>query len=875
MAQRTYAIFIGTNPVWISDDEGSTWDNVPATGIPLAQFILNITVDTYNGYNSIVTTTSFGLYKSINGGAAYNVIPGTNFTLNETQYINSLDIIAVGQNILLSSNGGNSFTVTSFNPVVTYGAGAINTPTYYAKNVFFDSLSNGYISIFDKLFRSYDGGVTWVPANGGNPISPGIAINDIVAISANVTVITPDGIYYSDDQGETFTQTQALSVVSGDNALDIFNTNVYAFDANGDIWKSVNYGLTFSNVNSIAVNSQYKDLFICSPSRVIFLSPDTTIGSSGALSLTTDGAVNITVSENVNARPYALDGSIETPCGECPGKFEFNPETGLCEAVVESPPLCPEGYVYNPITGQCDQTGDVCGELDIIISMDNSASVEAPEFVQLQTLATSIANSLSDELLSGQVQIGVVQWASAAAVTQILTTDLADVLTAIALPQLVFPNDLTNHTDAICVSHNELYNGVNARAGATKIYLVITDGPFVAPKDVSASCTYDGTTYTAANNTDYQPFRDLCTAMKQDGLKIIVSALGTTTEINTINAAFLYGPAPSTTLLPDAVPTLDSNGAPLYTASDFATAESQVTSIVDSLCIGPPIDAPTCPEGCATELGIDGRGVCMCTEQVSVSPCCFELTDCSGLLDPIYTNTDLSEYAVAAKILQFQGSDACWQVEKLDQICSDAVEVTVVEVFDTCNECLPKYFTLDSCVGDITIYAVFSTELLAVNNKVAQFLIEGVPTCFSVTQNEGTPPEEPIVIEVLNGPYADCECCLPQPEPTPEPFVRTTQKPVKKFYHITDSDCDIRTNVKFANNYYKLFRTIKNGLENPCGPVDFDKLWIEKELSDYSRINPPDQCVPAPTPVIPEECPIAPVVECTPPTNASGSGNLN
>jgi hypothetical protein len=170
---------------------------------------------------------------------------------------------------------------------------------------------------------------------------------------------------------------------------------------------------------------------------------------------------------------------------------------------------------------------------------------------------------------------------------------------------------------------------------------------------------------------------------------------------------------------------------------------------------------------------------------------------------------------------------------------------------------------------------VFSTELLAVNNKVAQFLIEGVPTCFSVTQNEGTPPEEPIEIEVVNGPYPDCECCLPQPEPTPEPFVRTTQKPVKKFYHITDSDCDIRTNVKFANNYYKLFRTIKNGLENPCGPVDFDKLWIEKELSDYSRINPPDQCVPAPTPVIPEECPTSPIVECTPPTNASGSGNLN
>jgi hypothetical protein len=119
--------------------------------------------------------------------------------------------------------------------------------------------------------------------------------------------------------------------------------------------------------------------------------------------------------------------------------------------------------------------------------------------------------------------------------------------------------------------------------------------------------------------------------------------------------------------------------------------------------------------------------------------------------------------------------------------------------------------------------------------------------------------------------HKDCSCCLPD---EPEVFVRTTQKPVKKYYHITDSECEIRTNTKFANNYYKLFNTIKNGMGNCCDGVDFDKLWIEKELSDYSRINPPGECVPPPTPELAIECPVTPTVTCGIPQNVSGTGSL-
>ena len=119
--------------------------------------------------------------------------------------------------------------------------------------------------------------------------------------------------------------------------------------------------------------------------------------------------------------------------------------------------------------------------------------------------------------------------------------------------------------------------------------------------------------------------------------------------------------------------------------------------------------------------------------------------------------------------------------------------------------------------------------------------------------------------------FKDCECCLPGEE---EKFVRTVQQPVKKFYHITDSECDIRTNSKFADNYYRLFLGIKYGVQNCCGDVNFDKLWIQKELSDYSLINPPDQCIVPPAPVELEECPTPSVLTCGIPEDVSGTGTL-
>jgi hypothetical protein len=147
---------------------------------------------------------------------------------------------------------------------------------------------------------------------------------------------------------------------------------------------------------------------------------------------------------------------------------------------------------------------------------------------------------------------------------------------------------------------------------------------------------------------------------------------------------------------------------------------------------------------------------------------------------------------------------------------------------------------------------VTSTDLTAYVGMVVN-IIEYPDTCFTVLGPYDSNTGCPCDLFTITNAFPDCECCYP-PEPDQAidccDIPKYTQKPFKKFYHIVDSACEIRDNQKFGNSYYKLFNEIKNGIQNCCDTIDFDKLWIKKELSDYSRINPPDQCITIIPPVI-------------------------
>lgn len=202
----------------------------------------------------------------------------------------------------------------------------------------------------------------------------------------------------------------------------------------------------------------------------------------------------------------------------------------------------------------------------------------------------------------------------------------------------------------------------------------------------------------------------------------------------------------------------------------------------------------------------------------------------------VYDATCSNCFSAANKIIDNPGiSLRYWNTTEYGDTCPGDLHTEPAYVLLNCNATVTFEFP-EEIVQSATTALVTSTDLSLYVGMVVN-IAEYPGNCYSVlgpyTENTGCPCDEYVVTEG----YADCACCLP---PTPDPtcceIPKYTQKPVHKYYLITDTECEIKTNTKFANNYYKLFTSIKYGISNCCTGVDFDKLWIKKELADFDKM---------------------------------------
>jgi len=200
------------------------------------------------------------------------------------------------------------------------------------------------------------------------------------------------------------------------------------------------------------------------------------------------------------------------------------------------------------------------------------------------------------------------------------------------------------------------------------------------------------------------------------------------------------------------------------------------------------------------------------------------------------------------------------------------------------QECpVPSAYVLQNCGVTVTFDTPSEidpspTGALVTQTDLAFYVgsvirIEEYPDyCYTVlgpyTQDTGCPCPE---FTVISG-YKDCECCLPD---LPPKFVRTVPDPVKQFYYVPNTECDIRINKKFAENYYKMFRGIAYGMENCCHNIDYDKLWIEMQLNDFSKINDPSLCAAPAVVIPPAECEAPLPTPCPVPTNITAEGDFD
>ena len=114
--------------------------------------------------------------------------------------------------------------------------------------------------------------------------------------------------------------------------------------------------------------------------------------------------------------------------------------------------------------------------------------------------------------------------------------------------------------------------------------------------------------------------------------------------------------------------------------------------------------------------------------------------------------------------------------------------------------------------------------------------ITGECICYTVSDIGTSCTPFPAFTKVISGAFDDCECCDPPPSPEPVPYIPTPPEIDKHTYKVTESQCDIDANKTFANAMYDIFKTDAYGLESCC-PRNFNQIWIQKELSDLSKIN--------------------------------------
>ena len=210
--------------------------------------------------------------------------------------------------------------------------------------------------------------------------------------------------------------------------------------------------------------------------------------------------------------------------------------------------------------------------------------------------------------------------------------------------------------------------------------------------------------------------------------------------------------------------------------------------------------------------------------------------------------------------------DTCWRVSKAGTPVT-SLAYNVLNTFTECITCLNaipeppvvNVYILEDCLDPDTappIYSFTSSLADAVDQVVK---LEGSELCWGVSTvvfDDQTITNVVIATNEADVPqiFADCECCLPTPEPAPIKYTRVIPKPDRKFYQIKESQCDVTANIRFAEGYYRLFKTLKHGIANACDNIDLDKLWIKKNLSDLAVINDPTACTVA-TPVTPVICP--------------------
>ena len=239
--------------------------------------------------------------------------------------------------------------------------------------------------------------------------------------------------------------------------------------------------------------------------------------------------------------------------------------------------------------------------------------------------------------------------------------------------------------------------------------------------------------------------------------KNCVSGVNTTNEFYSASYEYYTMPSPGVYNW-KRFPSNNASGNPDFFEADFDNLDSLIAGINASLVCTPTQTPAECNTPCVLNTV---TGQCECVDGDSYTDCCYELVNCNTGAVYATVNTSNLVYDFLAQyvgsVIRFEGLETCLWVQTSDN-CGTSTPIenlTNIEQFATCEECLPCYILTNCNNGDVVLNS--NQDLSGVTGKVIE--LAGYPgLCWTVLKTFNCPG--PFTTIAIVNTYDDCECCF-------------------------------------------------------------------------------------------------------------------
>ena len=209
----TVLVATDTGHLLRTTDRGATWRDL---GDLAGSAIYDVAIAPGRAQEIFVAAAGSGVLYSNGGGVTFvrkenglptitinNVAVSPNYRIDRAVFCTS-----VGETVYKSSNGGNNWKFYPTGARITGQTNPINEFSELQVSRTYAKDGAVFLTAFDGLFRSMDGGVTWVEAQTRMDIATGVALSPNFRSDHSIiaTSYSGGGLYRSDDSGGKWTR---------------------------------------------------------------------------------------------------------------------------------------------------------------------------------------------------------------------------------------------------------------------------------------------------------------------------------------------------------------------------------------------------------------------------------------------------------------------------------------------------------------------------------------------------------------------------------------------------------------------------------------------------------------------------------------------